>query len=494
MERHALIHSPEFRLNFMKPNSRPLFKCEDPILQLESLGARKTVKVPGNETFLHEIFVATFNMLWDDDGNIAEPNVTSKPAGVPPSLFYWIKMSPFVLLSKLKPWKKRHVKSHDFPLDAFDNPAIAALIAYKWGTLGFYTWLIRFALQCVYYALVIATVFVQVYPQTHNSLMALYAVIAAMSSAFLLLEVSQMLNNWIRYLRSWLYNLVDITSFVLPLSACINQFVLGNSPNNNNTQNPRGPNSWMFSFSILIIALHLGGKYDPVSSEFAQPNFDQQNWAFHTMMICYLFFTVILMLNVLIALINIAFADGDTTWQLVWLQNRLSYIESAENMSYIIPGLRENYDIFPREIYYCLMEAKIQEYKTRWSKADGQPEADRKKETIPKKKSGKDTKEEKEEVEMTAGLFGFDDEGEYVPRLKLSNGTAHVINNSGGDYARKEAREEVILEEVVYKVEHLLAEMSEKLARMDTMESQLGLILNMMKRDQGKSNPQSANR
>lgn len=34
-------------------------------------------------------------------------------------------------------------------------------------------------------------------------------------------------------------------------------------------------------------------------------------------------------------------------------------------------GLRENYDIFPQEIYYCLSEAKIQEYKTRWSKSDG---------------------------------------------------------------------------------------------------------------------------
>jgi DNA repair exonuclease SbcCD ATPase subunit len=34
-------------------------------------------------------------------------------------------------------------------------------------------------------------------------------------------------------------------------------------------------------------------------------------------------------------------------------------------------GLREKYDIFPQEIYYCLSEAKIQEYKTCWSKKDG---------------------------------------------------------------------------------------------------------------------------
>jgi len=34
-------------------------------------------------------------------------------------------------------------------------------------------------------------------------------------------------------------------------------------------------------------------------------------------------------------------------------------------------GLREKYDIFPQEIYYSLSEAKIQEYKTRWSEKGG---------------------------------------------------------------------------------------------------------------------------
>ncbi|KAG0046672.1 hypothetical protein BGZ83_008125 [Gryganskiella cystojenkinii] len=132
MERHALIHPPEFRFKFWKPNSRPLFKCDDPILQLESLGTKAPINVPGNETFLHEIFAATFNMIWVDDGGISNLSSTSKPAGVPPSIFYWIKMTPFVLLFKLNFFKDRHIKSHDFPLDAYDNPAISALIAYKW--------------------------------------------------------------------------------------------------------------------------------------------------------------------------------------------------------------------------------------------------------------------------------------------------------------------------------------------------------------------------
>jgi len=36
------------------------------------------------------------------------------------------------------------------------------------------------------------------------------------------------------------------------------------------------------------------------------------------------------------------FEDSDTTWQQVWLLNRLGYIEGAENMSYEIPGIDPN--------------------------------------------------------------------------------------------------------------------------------------------------------
>lgn len=106
------------------------------------------------------------------------------------------------------------------------------------------------------------------------------------------------------------------------------------------------------------------------------------------------------------ALINSGYDENDTTWELVWLQNRFLHIENAENMSHSIPGnfhnkkqkkflqstfsccrfcillttvfvfcyslgLRQNYDIFPQEIYYCLSEAKVNEYESRWSKNGG---------------------------------------------------------------------------------------------------------------------------
>ncbi|KAG0289070.1 hypothetical protein BGZ97_006578 [Linnemannia gamsii] len=375
IERHTVIRPPEFRFKFWNPNTQPLFQCRGPILQLESSGASDVEVDVTKDAFGEEIFAATFNMIWTDKSEPDALRNTSYPAGESPSMLYWIKMLPFVVVYKLKPRQQKAVICHEFPLDALDNPALSALILYKWITLGFYIWFTRFVFQCLFYALVIVTVLLQVYAPSHSSVVVLSGMIGVMSSIFLLLELSQALSNPTRYFKSLIYNLVDIAVFALPLGGCINQFMVRSTGNEDNHLNPRGPNSWLFSFSILIIAFHLlfelrvmktGGKYDPISDVFAQPN-----WAFNTMMIIYLFFTVILMLNVLIAVINSGYDESDTTWELVWLQNRLLYIESIENLSHSIPGLREKYDIFPQEIYYCLSEAKIQEYKTCWSKKDG---------------------------------------------------------------------------------------------------------------------------
>lgn len=41
---------------------------------------------------------------------------------------------------------------------------------------------------------------------------------------------------------------------------------------------------------------------------------------------------------VILALINGGFNHGDGKWRLVWLENLLRYVESAEEMSYHITG------------------------------------------------------------------------------------------------------------------------------------------------------------
>ncbi|KAF9899631.1 hypothetical protein EC991_008530, partial [Linnemannia zychae] len=199
MERHTVIHPPEFRFKFWKPNTRLLFKCREPILQLESAGSSKIVDETGLDTFKDEIFAATFNMIWTDESEPDALNDTSCSAGVPPSILFWIAMAPAAVRFKLDPWSKTPVTCHDFSLDALDNPALSALILYKWSTLGFYLWLTRFSVQCFFYALVLVTAFLQVYAPSHDSITILSGIIGVMSSTFLLLELSQALRAGKRY-------------------------------------------------------------------------------------------------------------------------------------------------------------------------------------------------------------------------------------------------------------------------------------------------------
>ncbi|KAF9957587.1 hypothetical protein BGZ70_009474 [Mortierella alpina] len=99
----------------------------------------------------------------------------------------------------------------------------------------------------------------------------------------------------------------------------------------------------------------MSGRLDPVSEEL-----NSNDWAFHLMMVVYFFFTVIVMLNVLIALVNVAFMKSDATWRLI--ESRLHYIELAENLSYHIPGFRQTYNWFPKEIYFHATAQEVEEY------------------------------------------------------------------------------------------------------------------------------------
>ncbi|KAF9290209.1 hypothetical protein BGZ68_007680 [Mortierella alpina] len=119
--------------------------------------------------------------------------------------------------------------------------------------------------------------------------------------------------------------------------------------------------------SLMQFLFPQGGRYDAVSEDF-----NSENWQFHVLMMIYFFFTVILMLNVLIALINVAFSDGDETWSRVWTFNRLHVIESAENLSYQIPGYRQSSPWFPKVIYYSATKKQVREFKEKYLLDDNQ--------------------------------------------------------------------------------------------------------------------------
>ncbi|KAK3841445.1 MAG: hypothetical protein J3R72DRAFT_445496 [Linnemannia gamsii] len=351
----------------------------------------------------------------------------------------WWKVLVYMFLTRLLSQVRPVVECYDFDLEFFDNPAIDALVTYKWDTIGFPYWFVRFFCQLFYYVLVVTAAITQVYNVQPSRLYGVFIAIIAMGIIFVILEILQLLQNWKRYLASH-YNFVDIVTFVVPPIASAMQihFIHKEASSANNR---------VLSFSVLIVFFHmllelrisrgvckyvtiiqqavveiwvffgifagcivaftitllhllrscsyegcennvtefnatqyprnffsalsatyffLGGRFDPVEIEMdASVN---EDWAFRLAMFIFLFSTTILMLNVLIALINVAFGKGDDGWRKAWIESRLRYIESAENLSYHIPGFRQTYDWFPKQIYFTATAKEVNRYIEKYPK------------------------------------------------------------------------------------------------------------------------------
>ncbi|KAF9948106.1 hypothetical protein BGZ72_009933 [Mortierella alpina] len=429
LDHHTIAHRPTVRWMFWRTVSTPLYSCKDPILQYDHSKSAD----PLNDNFTRELYEAYFEMLWRvRDGESAGTPFKPSPRSSISKLFYWIYLLFSMAWHKRMPGGGHIVRCHEFTLDSLDNPAIAALVQYKWNTFGYKYWLIRFLFQLCYYILVLYVVFRQINNSQFEDLTGVCYAIIACSAAFLWLEMIEYFKDQKRYTSS-MYNVVDHMVFALPLAASINHLLIVFD------KIEQEHNIGLFSFSVLFIFLHflfelrvvksmcyfvtiiiqairkikvfffifalgiltftvgnlhllrgytfkgtlpesdfprhfysavtatyffMGGRYDQIGKEMNGE--DGEHWEFQMMMLIFFFFTVILMLNVLIALINKAFNDGDETWRLVWLENRLRIVESAEDMSFRIPGFRESHNWFPESIYYSATPQQIRAYQNKY--------------------------------------------------------------------------------------------------------------------------------
>ncbi|KAF8925473.1 hypothetical protein BGZ58_000777, partial [Dissophora ornata] len=126
---HILVHSPSQRLQFWRP-AKKLWETKEPIMQLCENSDPDTA----NEKFTLPVFVASFDALWSYDLNGDGGENSMMTNGT--SMETKTKMSRWRILLKIFRYKlrlhcKMYVTSHDFNLEIFDNPAIAALVAYK---------------------------------------------------------------------------------------------------------------------------------------------------------------------------------------------------------------------------------------------------------------------------------------------------------------------------------------------------------------------------
>ncbi|KAF9957189.1 hypothetical protein BGZ72_002070 [Mortierella alpina] len=200
IENYTIINPPELQLRYWKSDERGLYQCKDPILQMVYPLQRTISRTDDlNEYFTHDLFAASFDLLWRVKvGPSFKISFTADPKS-PCESQSWIKNFIDIVQLKRKLTYTAPVKTHDFHLDMLDNPAIAALIEYKWNTIGFKYWLVRFFSQCCFYALVLMAVFKHIYDSHERSPTGLFIAILVSSSFFLLLETVQMIKNWKRY-------------------------------------------------------------------------------------------------------------------------------------------------------------------------------------------------------------------------------------------------------------------------------------------------------
>lgn len=123
---HTIAHPPTFRLWPWGRHKRPLHLCKDPILQL----SEKRIYDPQNDNYTRELFAAPFDMLWEvrRDGTVSE--TVNKLTATGP--LHWAQQFLRAVLYKLTPEHNTRVRCYDFTLEMLDNPALAALVEYKW--------------------------------------------------------------------------------------------------------------------------------------------------------------------------------------------------------------------------------------------------------------------------------------------------------------------------------------------------------------------------
>ncbi|KAF9355058.1 hypothetical protein BGX26_007021 [Mortierella sp. AD094] len=325
-------------------------------------------------------FVASFDLIWSY-------KVRHSPRSFAPhNSISWTRTLIYLIMYKFILKGEAVVKCHDFTLEMLDSPAISALIEYKWNTIGRKYWMTRFFFQCCYYLLVLSVILLQVYGNYNK----------AMYHVFI----------------------VDLAAFGLPLVGSTNQLFIHSNKLSGDT--PQDGYALLFSFSVLFMALQflfelrvnsnvcqfatiiisIFGKIRMFffimagsiiafsiailhmlrSCQFetcVTPTTDFQSHFYKAVSsTIFIIFTrshtligvsfFILLLNVLIALINVAFNDSDITWRLAWLENRMRFLESAENLSYHIPDLRKSCGLFPNEIYYSASEREVEQYEARY--------------------------------------------------------------------------------------------------------------------------------
>ncbi|KAK3815318.1 MAG: hypothetical protein J3Q66DRAFT_441454 [Benniella sp.] len=211
--------------------SGAIYEYPDPVFQLKSQlpkirandisthieVSQELVVDPMNRTFKGQVYVAPYSLLWhytnEEVMRRSSVDESTKPAHT--------KAIATLIWTTLNIRRGRAVLANFSDLDFFDNPAVEALIQYKWDSIAWKTWAFRYILQLFYSALIGIVVLVQIYQITKIAYLQvfLYSIIA-MSLFFLYLELKDFLADYRAYISSP-YNVADVAVLIIPLVGSI---------------------------------------------------------------------------------------------------------------------------------------------------------------------------------------------------------------------------------------------------------------------------------
>ncbi|KAF9932264.1 hypothetical protein FBU30_008559 [Linnemannia zychae] len=347
IEHHWIAQPYKLRWRFWSPYTKGLHQYQDQVLQVTPTPTEHQPKY----IFSRDIYLATYDMLWlkrgSDMSAASEDPEKSREGKL---VFSWPYAIRSLIYRRMWPFHSLTVECHPFDRETLDNPALAALtraIA-DVDMLAFLFPMIGSILELVWSD-----------PQRQNSLFSFSVLFIGLHFLFEL----RVTRSVCKFVSIIIHAVASIRIFFFVFAGGILAFAVA-FMHLLHTCTDSACASFTDGFSLNIFRIismtyfMMGGRYDNLSGAF-----DSNDVGFHLMMAVFFFFTVILMLNVLIALINHAIDDGDRTWELDWLQNRMRYIESAENLTYDIPGYRAAYDFFPETIYYTATPLQAREYK-----------------------------------------------------------------------------------------------------------------------------------
>ncbi|KAG0007686.1 hypothetical protein BGZ80_004368, partial [Entomortierella chlamydospora] len=330
------------------------------------------VRATRNREIKAKFYIVPFSLVWR-----TRPRDPSKEGAWMFPATAWIRKALRFIWHFVFPLDTLWVHTHYSDLEAFDNPAIEAIIDYKWSRFARIFWIARLCLQMTYEALVLAVTFLQLYGDGGpTSAMTVGYIVIIVFEFRVFKSVCEVVTIVVNILLRIPAFFAILAVFILAFAHSINHLIEVNfrsscvqsqdgTTSDCQTMRDEFPRGYLQSVSTTYF--FMTGDYDPVKT-----NMTSGHWSIQLMIGFFFFLTAVLMMNVVIALMNGVYSEAMEAGRRIWLKNRLDLIAGAENLSFYIPNFRQTYDFFPQYIYYTATDREIRDYRKKFE-LDSQP-------------------------------------------------------------------------------------------------------------------------